>query len=245
MSDAIACFCLRLLAGIATSLCVIPQRAIPGAFFRILLLVCLGLAAVAALTSAGGPIGPIGLGVLAYLGSILWLLERRSPATVCLALVAVGGVVESLRSAERLVATLPADRAATYAATLASLATLGTAMSGMLLGHRYLTAPGMPLAPLHRMNNGLGLAAVARGMVSGWMLAAHPLPSLAGGPAIWLALRWGAGVCGLLVAWFLVIRILRYRNTQSATGVLFVAVILSFLGELTGDLLLRTLRVPY
>jgi hypothetical protein len=40
-------------------------------------------------------------------------------------------------------------------------------------------------------------------------------------------------------------RILSYRNTQSATGVLFVAVILTFIGELTGDLLLRTVRIPF
>lgn len=245
MSDAIASFSLRLLAGIATSLCLIPHTAIPGAFFRILLLVCLGLAAVATLTSEGGATGPLLIGGLAYVGSILWLLERRRPATGLLVLVAAGGLIESLRAAERLVTTLPSERVATYAGTLTALATLGTAMSGMLLGHRYLTAPGMPLAPLHRMNHGLGLAAVARGLVSGLMLWSHPPAALGGGPGIWLALRWGAGILGLIAAWFLVVRILRYRNTQSATGVLFVGVILSFLGELTGDLLLRTLRVPY
>jgi hypothetical protein len=77
-------------------------------------------------------------------------------------------------------------------------------------------------------------------MVLGWMLAAHPLPLLAGGPAIWLALSWRAWGCGRLAACFLEIR-LRDRNTQLATGLRFVAVVLGFLGERTGALPLRTL----
>ena len=40
------------------------------------------------------------------------------------------------------------------------------------------------------------------------------------------------------------IRILRYRNTQAATGVLFAGVILVFLGEMSAALLLAELRHP-
>jgi hypothetical protein len=38
--------------------------------------------------------------------------------------------------------------------------------------------------------------------------------------------------------------ILRYRNTQSATGVLFAAVILVFIGETTAAVLSRDLKWP-
>ena len=62
---------------------------------------------------------------------------------------------------------------------------------------------------------------------------------------IWLALRWLAGILGPWAVCIMVHRILRYRNTQAATGVLFVAVILTFIGELTADLLQRALGVAF
>ena len=39
-------------------------------------------------------------------------------------------------------------------------------------------------------------------------------------------------------------RILKYRNTQAATGVLFVGVILSFIGDMTAALLLQETTLP-
>ena len=38
---------------------------------------------------------------------------------------------------------------------------------------------------------------------------------------------------------------LKIPNTQSATGILYVAVILTFLGELVSHLLSQELRIPY
>jgi hypothetical protein len=61
---------------------------------------------------------------------------------------------------------------------------------------------------------------------------------------MWLSLRWSAGVIGPLVVAWMVWRILQYRNTQSATGVLFVGVILTFIGEMTGSLLFGALSMP-
>jgi hypothetical protein len=129
--------------------------------------------------------------------------------------------------------------------SLASAGTLGAAMTGMLLGHRYLTAPGMPLAPLIWLNAGLGLASVFRCLVSLAALATEIGVLTEPTYWIWLALRWLAGILGPMAACVMVQRILRYRNTQAATGVLFVAVILTFIGELTADLLQRALGVPF
>ena len=128
---------------------------------------------------------------------------------------------------------------------LAASATLGAAFTGMLLGHRYLTAPGMPLAPLIWVNGALGAGAIVR-----FILSAAALIIGCGALSqpiywAWLGLRWLAGILGPMAACVMVHRILRYRNTQSATGVLFVAVILTFIGELTGDLLARALHVPF
>ncbi len=103
----------------------------------------------------------------------------------------------------------------------------------------------MPLAPLIWLNAGLGLASVFRCLVS---LAALALGiGVLTEPTywIWLALRWLAGILGPMAACIMVHRILRYRNTQAATGVLFVAVILTFIGELTADLLQRALGIPF
>ena len=56
--------------------------------------------------------------------------------------------------------------------------------------------------------------------------------------------RWDRAVVGILAVAVMVWRILKYRNTQSATGVLFVGVILTFIGEMTGTLLFRSLSLP-
>ncbi len=100
----------------------------------------------------------------------------------------------------------------------------------MLLGHWYLTATGMSLVPLERAVT-LAIAAVlVRGGVVAWDQASSSggLSSLA---PILIGLRWAAGIAGPLVLVILTRRVLRYRNTQSATGVLFAAVILVFIGE--------------
>jgi hypothetical protein len=59
-----------------------------------------------------------------------------------------------------------------------------------------------------------------------------------------LVLRWLAGLAGPLVVVGMVWKILGYRNTQSATGVLYVGVMLTLTGELTATLLAHELAVP-
>jgi len=91
----------------------------------------------------------------------------------------------------------------------------------------------------------VGAAGLFRLGLSSYMVLAHGLPAVSGVESAWLLLRWVGGIFGPLAVWWLVRRILRYRNTQSATGVLFVGVILTFLGELSGDLLTWSTHVPY
>ena len=56
-------------------------------------------------------------------------------------------------------------------------------------------------------------------------------------------MRWLAGLLGPLVIACMADRILRYRNTQAATGVLFAGVILTFIGEMSAALLYTELHV--
>ena len=62
--------------------------------------------------------------------------------------------------------------------------------------------------------------------------------------SIWLSLDWLGGSIGQLIVSAMVWRIMKYRNTQAATGVLFVGVILAFLGEMTAALLRQELNLP-
>jgi hypothetical protein len=103
----------------------------------------------------------------------------------------------------------------------------------------------MPLAPLCRLNQALGVATLFRLAVSAAAFFVGMAALTDSTYWIWLALRWLAGILGPLAACVMVHRILRYRNTQAATGVLFVAVILTFIGELTADLLQRAVHVPF
>jgi hypothetical protein len=246
MQDAIALFAIRLICGMNVMLCLMPRKDVATAFFRIMMLVTLGLAVLLALVAPSEVWVGVGLGILAFLGSNFWLLERRSAGTAAIVLVALVAVVELGRLS---VASPALDTAGKMALSLASgmaaAGTLGAAMTGMLLGHRYLTAPGMPLAPLLRLNAMLAIAVLGRLIVSGCGLASGYTDLNDSSYWIWLALRWLAGIAGPALAWWMVVRILKYRNTQAATGVLFVAVILTFIGELTADLLLKAVGIAF
>jgi hypothetical protein len=249
-------FLLQLLAGISLMWCLIPRHHITSGFFRIQMLLALGLA-VLVMLSAGrtsfDELTPISAAwgwqrllmgptvLAAYMGSVLWMLDRRRQGTVCLVLVA------GLSSAALLLSAGGGVQPAWlgYLSAYATAATLGGAVTGMLLGHWYLTAPAMSIAPLHRLTWMFTVAVMLRLLVStaGWSLSQAPVQgSLIG---TWLALRWLAGIFLPLVLCGMTLRILRYRNTQAATGVLFAAVIVVFIGEMSALLLRHELHHPY
>jgi hypothetical protein len=61
---------------------------------------------------------------------------------------------------------------------------------------------------------------------------------------LFLTLRWLSGLVGALLLTVMAWKTLRIPNTQSATGILYVAVIATFLGELTSLLLSSQLANP-
>ena len=239
---------------------LMPRNQITSGFFRIQMLLALSLSALAALTlgqftgqSAGeSPLLPIGTGRIlcgilagiAYVGSIAWTLDRRKMGTACIFGVAGLSAAILLLSSISRGEIETAVGLLTLASEIATSLLLGGAVAGMLLGHWYLTAPTMSISPLGRVNVCFGSAAILRlvaslaGLLFAW-------PNLVGGtPAMWLVLRWAAGIGGPLVLAVMVWRILKYRNTQAATGVLFVGVIVTFIGELSATLVSRELHVP-
>ncbi len=127
---------------------------------------------------------------------------------------------------------------------LASGWLIGASFTTMLLGHWYLTAPMMKLRPLEILNRRLAAAAVARGVIAAVALGPLIGLSISGTQTLWIAMRWLCGILAPLAAVILVKQILKLRNTQSATGVLFAAVILVFIGETTAAVLSRDLKWP-
>jgi hypothetical protein len=116
---------------------------------------------------------------------------------------------------------------------------LGLVFAAMLLGHWYLNAPGMSLAPLRRLLAAAALAVIAQAVLSA-VETTYAYSTQSGLSSAWwmfVALRWSFGICGVLALLWMAWRTLEIPNTQSATGILYVAVIGVFVGELAAALL--------
>jgi len=124
---------------------------------------------------------------------------------------------------------------------LASAALLGSATTAMLMGHSYLIAPAMSLTPLNRLLAALGICLLIRMVLAGFGLWSWTgqLGSANLETEMWflLLVRWSLGIVAPLVLGWMAWETARIRSTQSATGILYVVVIVCFLGELTSQLL--------
>ena len=244
-------FALRLIFGMSLTWCVMPQREVTSGFYRIQMLVTLGLGVLATLTlgqlESPGVVTPglyvltIGVALASFLGSVMWTLERRSAGGRYALSVLVMSAVAIVFATWGRESGVPV-----WFDLLSELSggwIIGGAISTMLLGHWYLTATGMKLEPLQQLNALLLAAVVLRTVLAGAVF--YWAPSVeATTQWVWLALRW-AGLIGPLILVLMVFRILKYRNTQSATGVLYAIDILIFLGEATAALLSRDLHCPF
>jgi hypothetical protein len=227
-------FLFRFGWGLAAALVLTPAALVPAGFFRVNLLVVLGLASVAAFLARAEAAGAAWLlaaaaAVVAWVGSVLWFGER----------VRGGMIACGLTAALLAAATVLVQPSAVAAATaLLSGLVVGLMVHAMLLGHWYLNAPGMRVDALRRM---IDVALVAWGLQLVAAVAEVFLPGAAraaGSTATaLLALRWLAGLVGLPVLLVMSRKTLDIPNTQSATGILYVACLAAILGELTAQLL--------
>lgn len=237
-----------------------PRADVTVGFFRIQMLIALGLSILSLLTvgrlvtsspefDSAWPlfVGRIAIGLMAfvaYVGSVLWILNQRPAGTGCCYAILTLSVISLLCTQGGLNEVSTSSGAFLFASRLSTAAVLGGAVTGMLLGHWYLTAPTMSIEPLKTLSFLFGVAVVIRLLMSvaGWWLVGDRLSG--GTQFTWFAMRWFAGIIGPLVISWMALRILRYRNTQAATGVLFAGVILTFLGEMSAALLYSDLHVP-
>jgi hypothetical protein len=130
---------------------------------------------------------------------------------------------------------------------LLSAAVLGTVTLSWLLGHAYLTAADMTLAPLRRLGDlfaaTVGLRCVFAGVsIAVVLLMASPAETergilaalgLGGMDVIYLAVRVGVGLLPLPILAWMTRDCIKARNTQSTTGVLYFTSVFAYVGELS------------
>ena len=257
-------FLCRFSFGLAIGLCITSATLVPSGFFRVNMLVLLGLTTFAALLSS-----TLGLytntwllsvaALVAWIGSISWYADRRWPGLVC-----CGGAAMFCAAATALTGELAIAQGGVR---ILSGCLIGLTVNAMLLGHWYLNAPGMRVDVLRRSIDqtlfvwGLLFFLVVAMIIWQFGNIKDPNASLSsnffravtaatsgvdgdldttGLALLWL--RWLAGLIGLPILLLMSRLTLEIPNTQSATGILYVACLAVILGELTAQLLGMTVN---
>jgi hypothetical protein len=240
-------FLLRLSFGMAAGMAIVPSRLVTSGYFRNHLYVTLGLSALAALLSrVAAPAAfwwAVATALLSYVGSVCWLYEKRRAGVTLLVVVALAAIIGALLingssnlgpAGSAVAAGLPSALPGVLR-TLQSITSgllLGTTMAAMLLGHWYLNAPGMELAPLRRLLIAMATAVALQAALCGVGLALEAShAALSTQDWLFLLLRWSFGLIGVVILIVLTWKTLEIPNTQSATGILYVAVMGVFVGE--------------
>jgi hypothetical protein len=250
-------FLYRLSFGMAAAMAVTSPRLVTSGYYRNNCYVLLGMNLLTALVSWSGmargtlpgPWPAVAAAVVSYLAAVVWLYEKPRAGVAALAILTGLTFIGALL-ATPVVGKPPAAAWLAWADSAVAGLVLGVTMAAMLLGHWYLNAPGMKISPLIRLTAFMAAVVAARVVVSGLGLAGHlgalaPLGSFASAEAaspdfvegLMIALRWISGVLGTALLIIMTRSTLRIPNTQAATGMLYVAVITTFLGELVGQLL--------
>jgi hypothetical protein len=182
---------------------------------------------------------PLAAAVLSYLGSVIWLYHKPRPGRVALVLVAICAIAGAWQALAIHQGVGTFGVILWWLDPLSGGLVLGLTMAAMLLGHWYLNTPTMELAPLRRLLKLVSLALGLRMVLCGVSLVLQVMLSdgLSTQQWLFLALRWLAGLLGAMALVWMTGKTLDIPNTQSATGILYVAVIATFLGELTAQLL--------
>jgi hypothetical protein len=124
----------------------------------------------------------------------------------------------------------------------------GLALMDMLLGHAYLTASKITIAPFRRLNLALAVVLVLRAAtaVAGVLVinAWRPVEMLWGVYGLYMLTRWGVGLVVPAVFLYMAHDCIRRRSTQSATGILYVTGVLVFIGEIVALYLVRETGLP-
>jgi hypothetical protein len=262
----ISVFCFRLALGMLSSLWLLPAPKMHPRFFRTHFLTVLALTVVAgwmvrvtpetshdALENSRWIAWATAFGAL--LGAIAWMFEKPPGGWLLVALCSIGCLTALMVTNQQHLASpvieelgRPMAWVVQGIADLTSAMLLGFAVTAMLVGHSYLISPGLSIRPLLVQIVGFGIAWLGRVAVAAWALwfwmTDHDITNFANETNLWLPVRWLVGFGAPLLCGVMAFRTAQIRSTQSATGILYVVVILVFLGELFGLLLARQTGLP-
>jgi hypothetical protein len=227
---------------------------VPPGFVRFCTAAASGLAVLAAvLAPPGSPerwlLGGLGAAALGY-----HVVVRRQGRTPGLGVTTVAAALVSIGSCA-LIAWLAAGEPSwlSVAGALSSALLLGAVTVTMILGHWYLVDTSLSIAPLKDGARVVSLAVVARlAIVAGALLlggwetlrvnrAADLVFSTNG---LFFLFRSLMGLAAPLVIAALIWQTVKIRSTQSATGLLYVALMLVLFGELVSGFLRLTTGFP-
>ena len=125
----------------------------------------------------------------------------------------------------------------------------GLALMDMLLGHAYLTASQMTMRPFARLNLALAATLVVRAFCAVGLVFAlnywRPMEMLWGIHGLMMLTRWLVGLAVPAVFVYMAHDCIKRRSTQAATGILYVAGVLVFIGEIVALNLVRATGVPF
>jgi len=245
----LAQFLLRLAFGLAVGMGITSSEKVSSGFFRNHLYVTLGLNTLAALVLVSQSRAAMCLAVLAaivsYAGAVAWLYEQEQGGKALIWLVAICSLGAALLTRSASGAT-PHTGLWNSLGIVTSGLVLGLTFAAMLLGHWYLNAPGMELEPLRLLLIASAAAVGAQAFVVAIGLVADVFYR-SNDSTIWpifVLMRWLFGILGVVALLRMAWKTLEIPNTQSATGILYVAVLGVFTGELTGLLLSATSAYP-
>jgi hypothetical protein len=240
-------FLLRLAAGLAAAMGLISATRVSTAFFRNHLYVVLGLATLASLvaTSLDRLLlwQTVAIAAVAYAGAVAWLYDAKRTGKLLLWLIAGWSLVVAWQASVAVLPEMVDPRALGQAISILDVGTsswlLGAILASMLLGHWYLNAPEMEIKPLARLLLFSYAGLLARAVLCGGVLLWRPDSGSDGGAVVlWLlVLRWLFGFVGLAAVLWMAWQTLKIPNTQSATGLLYIAVFAVLAGELVSLLL--------
>jgi hypothetical protein len=251
-------FCLELAFGVLFALAFVPRAPVGALFYRIMgtaALVPTLLAAIMPPSTGEGSFGdaPVVLALVAagaypiYAGPVR---GRRWALGLGVGLLATAAaVVACLRQTADLRGALELGLAAVSA--LATGAVAGSVGLAMVLGHWYLTVPNLQIGHLRRLNrvtiasmavSALALTAVC--LVFRARLAAAEQPLFGATGLFYLGTRVLVGLLMPLAFAAMAAGALRFKNTRSATGILYASTVLVLIGTAVAVSLQDTYGVP-
>jgi hypothetical protein len=261
----------QLSVGGLVTLAIPPFRQLERGFFKSTAAVYLFFASVAvagwmalfAPTRWGGARGveiAVWMAFLVFLALYLYSLygepyRLRARSYMAALLLGAGGLVlTSLRYLHLPAAGAPGGILLYPLAFLAQALLLGTACSGMLLGHWYLIDTGLTLTPFRRMHRAFvaavhfeviaGIAVLVSVALAGGLAAGGSLQFLVSEHQALLLLRVVLGPIAAYGLGWMIGRTLDVPQTMAATGLFYIALLAVVVGEILGRTILFRSALP-